>query len=231
MDRPSPGQLFDGEVGRVAAPDRSFARARSTRSGAGAGVTARGPYHCTREGLAPRGSTNPSSVSRPAEPGASYCTVSTRFDSSIAGFDSRHRALSPRWRELGRDVERGPFDAPPCSRRSRNGCGVSSIQNQRYGRAPYPLTRVARVGVRYAGSHRGRPYPGRMRESSLGEVGLTTRLFLAEARSSSPVQPSVPEATILGVRAPSREIDTQPLMSGDRTLSSCTPKWHPQPPQ
>lgn len=35
---------------------------------------------------APRGSTNPSCGSRPAEPGASYYVVSTRIDSSIAVF-------------------------------------------------------------------------------------------------------------------------------------------------
>lgn len=48
-------------------------------------------------------------------------------------FGSRHRALSPRWRELGGKVSRGSHDALLYELCSRKGCGVSSIQNQGMG--------------------------------------------------------------------------------------------------
>lgn len=63
-----------------------------------------------RLGLSPQGkgpnrggSTHPSLGSRPAEPGAPDCFVGARFDlSSIAEFDSKHRALALRRRGLDR---------------------------------------------------------------------------------------------------------------------------------
>jgi hypothetical protein len=62
-------------------------------------------------GAAPRGSTNPSYESRPAEPGASCYVVGIRIDSSIADSDSRHRARSSRWNELGEEIGEVSHDA------------------------------------------------------------------------------------------------------------------------
>lgn len=173
-------------LGRVATSEEPsvavFAPRRSGRRQASPGSV------LPQRGAAPRGSTNPSCESRPAEPGASRYVVSIRIDSSIADFDSWHRVRSSRWNGLGREVGEVTHDARLCDPHVRKGCGVSSIQNQGMGEMPCPLTRVARVEIRCASAFHGRPYPGRAWACSPGEVGLTTRLLLdLEARRSSPV--------------------------------------------
>lgn len=71
MDRPSSGQLFGDEVGRVAALEGVIRTGMVHPQWAIAGVAKARPHSTLFEGLPPRGTTNPSSRSRPAEPGAS----------------------------------------------------------------------------------------------------------------------------------------------------------------
>jgi hypothetical protein len=59
------------------------------------------------DGEASRAAVNPSRGPARTNRVHRATVSSTRFDSSIADFDSRHRALSSRWRELGNGSMRG----------------------------------------------------------------------------------------------------------------------------
>jgi hypothetical protein len=110
MDQPSSGILFDGESG-------VWHRSKTH------------PWLCPNHAAVVRTQASPGSV--PIErgrgcakgldesvvrvpPGRTGCIVlrvSIRIDSSIADFDSRHRARSPRWNELGGEVAEVSHDA------------------------------------------------------------------------------------------------------------------------
>ena len=110
MDRLSSGSILGGDLGRVAASGQPSSVSKPTRSGPRQAFARRlTPQfgESGREGL-------DESVVR-VPPGRTGCigqSVRARFDSSIADFDSGHRALSLRRRELGREVRRGLLDAP-----------------------------------------------------------------------------------------------------------------------
>jgi hypothetical protein len=171
IDRRS-GLLSDGEIGRVAALEGSVRRLKSHPQWGQADVTKdiASPGRTGERGI--EGSVNPSR--RPARPNrVHHATVSsTRFDSSIADFDSRHRAPFLRRRELGHGAMRGPARRAPRSVPWLKWMWRFFRPKPRLEESPCPLTRVARVEVRHASLLRVRSYPGRMREGSPGEGEL-----------------------------------------------------------
>jgi hypothetical protein len=157
------GSFSDGDSRRLATLGGYVRRSKSHPQWGQASVT-NGISASGRTGVRGiEGSVNPSRG--PARPNRVHPTTvsSTRFDSSIADFDSRHRALSLRRRELGHGAIRGPARRAPR--------GVPRLKwmwrflrpKPRLEESPYPLTRVARVEVRHASPLRRRSYPGRMR--------------------------------------------------------------------
>jgi hypothetical protein len=114
MDRPSSGLFFGGEGDAWQRRWNHPARSTSHRSEPIVLVARRAHPSCNEWERVRRGSANPSLESRPAEPGASCRSVSSRLDSSIAGLDTQASCFSLlRRRELGfvsspRDVRRGP---------------------------------------------------------------------------------------------------------------------------
>jgi len=71
MDRPSSGQFFGDEIERVAALEGVIRTVSVHPQWFEAGVAKARSHSNDSRGLPPRGTTNPSSRSRPAEPGAS----------------------------------------------------------------------------------------------------------------------------------------------------------------
>jgi hypothetical protein len=113
----------------------------------------------------------------PGRTGCIALRVGIRIDSSIADFDSWHRARSSRWSGLGSGVAGVTHDARLYDSRRRKGCGVSSIQNQGMGeRRPSHEGSAGRSQVCECVSWAAVP---RSCVSVLtGQVGLTTRLLL-----------------------------------------------------
>lgn len=105
MDRPSSGSIFGGELGRLAASGRSIRPVATHPQWAEADV--RQALLCPKWGKKREGLDESVVRVPPGRTGCIMQDVRARFDSSIADFDSGHRALSLRRKELGREVRRG----------------------------------------------------------------------------------------------------------------------------
>lgn len=107
MDRPSSGHSSVTRSGAWQRSKESFVLSRSTRSGSRQASPRRGPIRMFERGYAAGHDESVVEVP-PGRTGRIGLLVRARFDSSIAAFDSEHRALSLRRRELGRE-DRGGF--------------------------------------------------------------------------------------------------------------------------
>lgn len=151
MDRPPQGRLFDGQSGAWLHSRSPFVLSEPTPQ------WAKGKRH-QRRGQDLAGLTGVNGARRirrrvpPGRTGRIALCVSTRIDSSIAEFGSRHRASSPRWKRLGHEARRGSARRAPLQASRPKGMWRLFHPKPRYGRAPCPLTRVARVEVRCASS-------------------------------------------------------------------------------
>jgi hypothetical protein len=136
MDRPSSGQLVSDEVGRVAALEGVIRTVMVHPQWAIAGVAKARPHSTLFEGATAAGHDESVVEVPPGRTGRIGLLVRARFDSSIAVFDSGHRALSPRRRELGRE-DRGGFArrTPPRNARLK-WMRRHSLQNQGKGVSP-----------------------------------------------------------------------------------------------
>ena len=133
------------------------------------------------------GSVNPSRG--PARPNRVHriAVSSTRFDSSIADFDSRHRALSVRRRELGHGAIRGPARRAPRGVPRLKGMWRLLRPKPRLEESPYLLTRVlgSRSGTR-ARFVDGRT-PAACDKAHRARASFTARLHLdQEAKEEHP---------------------------------------------
>lgn len=171
MDRPSSGHSSVTRSGAWQRSKESFVLSRSTRSGSRQASPRRGPIRMF-EGATAEGHDESVVEVPPGRTGRIGLLVRARFDSSIAAFDSEHRALSLRRRGLGREDRRGfARRTPPRSARLK-WMWRHSLPKPRKKECRPPRKKGVRVGRRCAGSYRVRSYPDRARESSPGEVGL-----------------------------------------------------------
>jgi hypothetical protein len=203
--------------------------ARSTPQWANTDVTRLGLYRISGRGCAMGFGESVARVP-PGRTGCIALRVGIRIDSSIADFDSWHRARSSRWSGLGSGVAGVTHDARLYDSRRRKGCGVSSIQNQGMGeRRPSHEGSAGRSQVCECVSWAAVPrscvsvLTGRGGSHDSAPSGL-------ETRRSSPVWPSTSEVRMDGVRLV-RRADLWPLRNGDRAASCHAPKWVPQPPE